>query len=92
MEKLTLSLLVERCSISQSYLSRLFRDCFQLSVTDYIHLRKLHLAKKYILYERKPVGDIGFLLGYNEYTYFSKVFKKYEGMTIQEYKERSLHP
>lgn len=87
-EKLTLSLLVERCSISQSYISRLFRVCFQISATDYIHLHKLLMAKRYLLRDKKTVEDIAYLLGYNEYTYFSKVFKKYEGMTIQEYKDK----
>lgn len=87
-KKLSLSLLVEQCNISQSYLSRLFRTCFELSVTDYIHLRKLHLAKQMMLRGKHSSADIAFALGYNEYTYFCKIFKKYEGITIQEYTKK----
>ena len=87
-KKLTLALLVEKCAISQTYLSRLFRTQFQISVTDYVHRRKLQLAKRFMLHQNMPVGDASLLLGYNEYTYFSKVFRKYEGITIQEWRSR----
>lgn len=86
-EGLTLSLLVEQCSISQTYLSRLFRRCFRLSVTDYIHLRKIQLAKQQLLQDGRNAGELAFGLGYNEPTYLSKVFKRYEGITMQEYRK-----
>lgn len=85
-ERLTLSVLVDQCRISQSYLSRLFRTGFGISVTDYIHKRKILRAKQMLLRERKTVGEIALAVGYNEYTYFSKVFRKYEGISLQEYR------
>lgn len=88
-EEMTLSLLVKRCGISQSYISRLYRSCFQLSVTDYIHIHKMQLAKQWLLDADKSISEIAFTLGYNEPTYLSKVFKKYEGVTMQEY--RKMH-
>lgn len=88
-EELSLAKIVDKCSISQSYVSRLFRKHFQISVTDYIHLRKIQLAKDYLLFEHRGIADIAFLLGYNEYTYFSKVFKKYAGTTVQEYRRQT---
>lgn len=86
-EELTLSVLVEQCRISQSYLSRLFRNLFSLSVTDYIHIRKLLRAKQELLDSKKPISEIALEIGYNEYTYFSKIFKKYEGLSVQEYRK-----
>ena len=59
---------------------------FGLSVTDYIHLRKIQEAKSLILFSNKTMTDIAYELSYNESTYFSKVFKKYEGITIQKFK------
>ena len=79
---------MEACSVSQSYVSRLFRNLFDLSVTDYIHLRKMQVAKKLLLDKSKSAADVAFELGYTETTYFSKVFKKTVGCTIQEYRKK----
>lgn len=86
---MTLSVLVEESGLSQSYLSRLFRNLFSVTVTDYIHLRKIQYVKQLLLQERMLVGDAALQAGYNEYTYFSKIFKKYEGITVQEYRRKA---
>ena len=86
-DELTLTILVDACSVSQSYLSRLFRNQFGISVTDYIHMRKLQAAKGAMLFEKKSAADCAYSYGYNEYTYFSKIFKKYVGITISNYRK-----
>lgn len=88
---LTLSILVEQCGISQSYLSRLFRSRFGITVTDYIHKRKILRAKQELLHTGRSIGEIALDVGYNEYTYFSKVFRKYENMGVREYRNTSDH-
>lgn len=80
--------LSDQCSISQSYLSKLFKQNLGVSVMDYIHLRKLKRAKMYLLFTNMSTGDIAYRMGYNEGSYFSKVFKKYEGITPQQYKNQ----
>ena len=54
---------------------------------DYLHIRKLHRAKTILAHEKKNAAETAHLLGYNEAGYFSKVFKKYEGITVQQYKD-----
>ncbi|WP_454206159.1 helix-turn-helix domain-containing protein [Peptoniphilus sp. Marseille-Q6390] len=78
---------MKECNISQGYLSRLFKNEYNLTVVNYIHLKKINLAKEYILLENSSVLDIAFNLGYNEYGYFSKVFKKYEKMTVEQFRK-----
>ena len=85
-ENINLSQVSEKCSISQSYLSRLFKQYLGVSVMEYIHLRKLRQAKMYFAFTDMGMADIAYRLGYNESSYFSKVFKKYEGITPQQYK------
>lgn len=85
-EDINLNQIVENCAISQGYLSRIFKKQFQISVMDYLHMRKIHLAKGYFYYTEDSIGEIAFRLGYNESSYFSKVFKKYEHMTGKEYR------
>lgn len=75
------------CNISQGYLSRLIRSEYQVSVMEYIHMRKMILAKWYFFSQNAGVADVAYRLGYNESSYFSKVFKKYENITIMQYKK-----
>ena len=49
-------------------------------------MKKIHLAKTYFYFNKDSIVDVAFKLGYNESSYFSKVFKKYENMTVKEYK------
>lgn len=85
-EEINLSSIVKSCNISQGYLSRIFREQFGISVTEYLHMKKIHLAKAYFYFNKDSIVDVAFKLGYNESSYFSKVFKKYENMTVKEYK------
>lgn len=85
-EDITLNNIIENCAISQGYLSRIFREQFQVSVMEYLHMKKIHLAKGYFYFTEDSIAEVAFRLGYNESSYFSKVFKKYENMTVRQYK------
>lgn len=80
-EEISLSELAEEAGISNGYLSRIFKKFYKISVVDYIHLRKLIMAKYYMVTSEMNISDISFLLGYSEAGYFCKIFKKYEGQT-----------
>ncbi|MDR2443571.1 MAG: response regulator [Deltaproteobacteria bacterium] len=79
--------LVEKCFISQGHLSRTFKKNFNISVMEYIHLKKIALAKAYFLFTEKTVSEVAELTGYNERSYFGKVFKKFEKSTIQQFRQ-----
>lgn len=89
---INLASICDACNISQSYLSRLFRRYMGVSVMDYIHLRKLMRAKMYMVFTDYSITQIGHHLGYSDGSYFSKVFKKYEGMSPKQYKMAFLGP
>lgn len=86
-KNISLKDVVKECNISQGYLSRLFKNEYNLTVVNYIHLKKINLAKEYIILENRSVLDTAFNLGYNEYGYFSKIFKKYESMTVEQFRK-----
>lgn len=86
-KNISLNDVVKECNISQGYLSRLFKNELNLTVLNYIHLKKINLAKEYIVLENRSVLEIAFNLGYNEYGYFSKVFKKYEKITVNQFRK-----
>jgi two-component system response regulator YesN len=45
------------------------------------------LAKWYFYSKNFSLTDVAYCLGYNESSYFSKVFKKYEHVTALQYKK-----
>ncbi len=85
-ENIGLKDIVRNCYVSQGHLSRIFKKHFQISVMVYLHMRKLSLAKAYFIFTEHSLAEVAFRLGYNESGYFSKVFKKYEKLTVQNYR------
>lgn len=85
-EDISLKDIVRDCNISQGYLSRIFKKELNMTIMNYIHLKKINLAKELLCMTGKSGAEISFEVGYNEFSYFCKVFKKYEGMTISEYR------
>ncbi len=85
-ENISLKDVVENCSVSQGYISRLFKTEYNLTVLNYIHLKKINKAKAMFLSYDLPISDVALDLGYKESSYFCKVFKKYEDMTVEEFK------
>lgn len=84
--RLGLEDIVRHSAASQTHISRIVKKHFGMSVMDYLHLRKIHLAKEFFVYSDKSAAETAHRLGYNEAGYFSKVFKKYAGVTVQQYK------
>ncbi|MDR2349889.1 MAG: AraC family transcriptional regulator, partial [Deltaproteobacteria bacterium] len=91
-ENIGLDKLVKNCFISQGHLSRIFKKCFNISVMEYIHIRTLIISKLSFLFTNHTISDVAEYIGYNERSYFSKVFKKFEKITIQEYKQFNHRP
>lgn len=86
-EEIGLNEIINKCSVSQGYLSRIFKNQFNISVMEYLHMRKIYLAKTYFSFSDLSTTDVAFKLGYNESSYFGKVFKKYENITVHQYKK-----
>jgi two-component system, response regulator YesN len=86
-EDISLNEIIDKCAVSQGYLSRIFKQQMNVSVMEYLHMRKLTLAKACFSIADLSIADVAFRLGYNESSYFSKVFKKYEHITVFQYKK-----
>ncbi len=63
--------------LSPEYTSALFRSEMGKTLTDYINCQKLLFAKKLILESEMPLCDIALYLGFENYNYFSRLFKKH---------------
>ncbi len=71
----------------KTYLSQLFKKHCGLSIMQYYNSLKIKEAKKLIKEGKLTMAKISEKLGFNNQYYFSRVFKKVEGVSPTEYKE-----
>lgn len=73
---------------SVSNLSHFFKKNMGVSISAYVDQIKLEKAKQLLRDSDLKVGEIAELLQYGSSTGFAVMFKKYEGMTPKEYREK----
>jgi two-component system response regulator YesN len=86
-EDLTLQNIAERFYLSREYISRKFKQQFQENLSDYIERIRMDKAKLLLLNPQYRIVQISELVGYKDEKYFSKVFKKLEGISPNEYRK-----
>ncbi len=79
-----MSQMAKLCHLSSSYFSKVFLREAGENYTDYLHREKIKKAKEK-LGGSESIGQISITLGYQDTSYFVKVFRKYEGITPSEY-------
>lgn len=80
----------EKLNMSARNLNLITQATFGKSVTEIIETRKLMEARRLLLTTEKSVSEIGFELGYNEKSYFTRVFRKKTGITPTGFRENSF--
>ena len=76
--------LAEFAHVSQSYLGSIFRSVTGRSPIDYLIEIRINRAKN-LLKDGYSVTDTSRLVGFNDIYYFSRMFKRNEGMSPSEY-------
>ena len=77
--------------LTRTHFSAKFRKETGMTLTDFILNEKTEEAKRLLRYSDKSAAAIGAYLGFSSHGHFAKVFKKYAGMTPNEYRERHLN-
>lgn len=88
MEKLTLSQIAEEVHANGSYLSHLYKSKTGQNLFDAINKMKLKKAKEYLV-QGKRISEIATLVGFEDVSYFSRVFKKYESCSPRDYERKT---
>ena len=84
--KLSVNRLSALFSYSPNYLGNVFKRAYGLSVNDYINQYRVRQAKRLMDETSMMVYEIAFQVGFNDQHYFSKIFKRYEGVSPSEYR------
>ncbi len=85
-EELSVAQMAQMAYISQNHLTRSFKKKYGTTVMDYITEHRLALAESMMKNSNKTVTMIADEVGYFDYVYFSKLFKRHYGMTPREYR------
>jgi AraC family transcriptional regulator, transcriptional activator of pobA len=78
----------EKLNMSSRNLNLISQSVFGKSITEIIETRKLIEARNLLLNSGKSVSEIGYELGYNEKSYFTRVFRKKTGVTPSAYRDQ----
>lgn len=86
-EKITLYDLAERSFYNPCYFSRLFKEIYGMTVSDYIQKVRIEKSCFYLKHSKLTVDEISGMVGYEDKTNFYKFFKKHCGMTPAAYRK-----
>ncbi len=87
MKKITLEDVASYVHLSPTYFSKLFKDETKYNFNTYLNNVRIEMGKKLLLDESIPIVDISNLIGFEDQSYFSKVFKKLTGVTPGKYRK-----
>lgn len=85
-DEITRDELSEHVHLNPSYLSRIFRIKTGQSLSEYILRERMTRASELLANTRESVSSIARSLGYDNFSYFAKMFKKVFQTTPQEYR------
>ena len=82
---LSLSAVARFYFYNEVYLGRLFKETVGLSFKEFVNRERIKRAGE-LLSSDLPITEVAERVGYNNITYFNRVFKLYTGMTPGEYR------
>ena len=85
-EELSVEKLAQIAYISPNYLTRCFKKKHGKTVVEYINDFRLGLAEEMLKNTSLTVTAISAKVGYANYSYFVRQFKKYKGCSPSEYR------
>ncbi len=74
--------------LNADYISRVFKKDTGMTIPQYINQARIRRATELLTATDLAVGDVAEAVGYSNFSYFSKIFRQYEGCSPREYKLR----
>jgi YesN/AraC family two-component response regulator len=88
---LKMSELAKIVNLTEPYLSSLFKKETGETMIDYMIRMRMKKARELLKDPNVKIYEISDAIGYSDPNYFSKLFKKIEGIYPQEYRKRYIH-
>ncbi|MDD4546071.1 MAG: AraC family transcriptional regulator [Oscillospiraceae bacterium] len=91
-KKITLDDIARHVYLSRSYLSSIFKEETGESLFNYINKVRVEKSKLYLLDSAVSLVDIASICGFEDQSYFTKVFKKTTGISPKKYRDSRGNP
>jgi AraC-like DNA-binding protein len=76
----------EQLNVTPGYLNEVIKSSVDVSAKDYIQNRLILETKRMVIFTDKSIKEIGFDLGFDDPSHFSKFFKSFANISLQEFK------
>lgn len=83
--KISSRLIEEQFEVNFDYINRVFFKMIGYTLFQYLNTLRMNHAKELISTTSLPFHEVAYLVGIDDRYYFSKIFKKYTGMTPSAY-------
>lgn len=84
--------LAAKLSTHPSHLSRKFKEETKMTLTAYQQMLRINQAKHLLKTENLSVEEIAWTIGYEDPSYFARVFKKETGRSPSQYRDEAVEP
>lgn len=88
-QKISLDLLANQLGCNPRQLQRLFKAELQIGPMEYLLRLRLERAKDLLTRMQVPLIQIAEAVGYSDSYYFSRMFKKYSGLSPSQFREQA---
>jgi AraC-like DNA-binding protein/ligand-binding sensor protein len=88
---LTLEEAAHSAALSPNYFSNLFNTRMGISFSSYVNKARIEHAQRLLLDTSLPIIEIAALVGFEEQSYFSKVFKEKTNLSPGKYRKQAGH-
>ena len=84
-ENITLNDIASYVNLSPQHFSKIFKEATGFGFVEWVNNLRITKARELINNTDKTIKEICFLVGYNDPNYFSRIFKKYVGISPTDY-------
>lgn len=89
-EKLTLEQVAGEVHLSKSYLCRILKEELGCTFTEYANRLRIERSKTYLHRSAMPLSEIACAVGFDDQSYFTRIFKRVVGMPPGKYRANNL--
>lgn len=89
-EGITLEQVSKEVYLSTAYFSRLFKEEMDISFSEYLNKVRVEESKRLLLNLKYSLSDIAHQVGFSDQSYFTKVFKRIEGISPGQYRKTNI--
>ena len=85
-EKITLADIANAVHLEEHYCCSLFSRSMGISIFDFLNQKRIESAESLLITTDMSLAEIAYSCGFDDYNYFSRLFKRYAGISAMRYR------